>query len=48
MRFRHMDVIVRSETTKQSPALEWFEIATSAFGLLAMTSLITIDSIVEH
>jgi hypothetical protein len=36
MRFGLVDVIARSETTKQSPPLEWFEIATSAFGLLAM------------
>ena len=33
-----MDVIARSETTKQSPGLGRFEIAASAFGLLAMTT----------
>jgi len=30
--------LVRSETTKQSLSFEWFEIAASAFGLLAMTT----------
>jgi len=32
-----VSVIARSETTKQSLSFEWFEIAVSAFGLLAMT-----------
>jgi len=34
-----MDVIARSETTKQSPGFGQLEIAASAFGLLAMTTL---------
>jgi len=33
-----MDVIARGETTKQSPGFRRLEIATSAFGLLAMTT----------
>ena len=33
-----MGVIARSTTTKQSPSFERFEIARSAFGLLAMTT----------
>jgi len=48
MRLTLVDVIARSETTKQSPALEWFEIAASAFGLLAMTPPKSIDRVVEH
>jgi len=42
-----MDVIARSETTKQSPGFGRFEIAASAFGLLAMTSSqISLDGVV--
>jgi hypothetical protein len=33
-----MDVIARSETTKQSEGFGRLEIAASAFGLLAMTT----------
>jgi hypothetical protein len=33
-----MDVVARSEKTKQSPGFGRLEIAASAFGLLAMTT----------
>jgi len=38
VKVRTMDVIARSETTKQSPGFGRFEIAAAAFGLLAMTT----------
>jgi predicted O-methyltransferase YrrM len=38
VKVKPMDVIARSETTKQSPGFGRFEIAASAFGLLAMTT----------
>jgi len=43
-----MDVIARSETTKQSPGFGRFEIAASPFGLLAMTTpQISLDGVVQ-
>jgi hypothetical protein len=43
-----MDVIARSETTKQSPGFGRFEIAASPFGLLAMTTpQISLDGIMS-
>jgi len=43
-----MYVIARSETTKQSPGFGRFEIAASAFGLLAMTnSQISLDGVLR-
>jgi len=43
-----MDVIARSETTKQSPSFGRFEIAASAFGLLAMTTpQISLDGVLR-
>jgi hypothetical protein len=38
VKVKTMDVIARSETTKQSPGFRQLEITASAFGLLAMTT----------
>jgi len=44
-----MDVIARGETTKQSPSFGRFEIAASAFGLLAMTTpQVSLDGVLQE
>ena len=49
VKVKTVDVIARSETTKQSPGFGRFEIAASAFGLLAMTTpQISLDSVLPQ